>query len=169
MRREDLVLTKVLNFNHGAALLVDDLEGPRLDILLDGGVIEAATDQTPGGWLGCSSRYSRRSVKGDHELDIEDGISRVHSSLVLGGFTDQALLVGEGDERRGGEATLLVGNDLNVGALIVGNWSQLVFGFRGVRIVHERWLMQHTARVGGAYRRAKVSKRVAEIGRSNLA
>lgn len=43
-------------------------------------------------------------------LDIEDSVLRVHSSLVLGGLTDQTLLVGERDERRGGVATLLVRN-----------------------------------------------------------
>jgi hypothetical protein len=31
-------------------------------------------------------------------LDIEDGVSWVHSSLVLRGFTDQTLLIGERDE-----------------------------------------------------------------------
>lgn len=54
-------------------------------------------------------------------LDIEDGVLRVHGSLVLGGFTDQTLLLGEGNEGRGGKATLLVGNDLNIGTLVDGN------------------------------------------------
>jgi hypothetical protein len=44
---EGLGLTEVLNLDSGAAVVIDDLEWPRLDILLDGGVIEAATDQTP--------------------------------------------------------------------------------------------------------------------------
>lgn len=43
-------------------------------------------------------------------LDIEDGVLGVHGSLVLGGLTDKTLLVGERDEGRGGEASLLVGN-----------------------------------------------------------
>lgn len=51
-------------------------------------------------------------------LDIENGVRWVHGSLVLGRLTDQTLLVGEGNERWGGEATLLVGNDLNGGALV---------------------------------------------------
>ncbi|TIA20341.1 hypothetical protein D6C80_02412 [Aureobasidium pullulans] len=86
--------------NGGSGGLVDDTEnveardgtgvlGPRLDILLDGGVIESTTDQT---------------------LDIEDGVGGVHGGLVLGGLTDQTLLSSEGDERRGGERTLLVGD-----------------------------------------------------------
>lgn len=43
-------------------------------------------------------------------LDIEDGVLGVHGSLVLGGLTDKTLLVGERDEGRGGEASLLIGN-----------------------------------------------------------
>jgi hypothetical protein len=86
---ESLGLAEVLNLDHGGTSVVDDLERPRLDILLDGGVIESTTDQT---------------------LDIEDSVLGVHGGLVLGGLTDQTLLSGEGDERRGGERTLLVGD-----------------------------------------------------------
>lgn len=46
---ELLLLAEVVNLDLGLAGIVDDLEGPRLDVLLDGGVIEAATDQTPEG------------------------------------------------------------------------------------------------------------------------
>jgi hypothetical protein len=45
-----------------------------------------------------------------NSLDIEDGVGRVHGGLVLGGITNQTLLVGERDERGGGVATLIVGN-----------------------------------------------------------
>ena len=34
--REDLALTKILDLNHRASILVNNLEWPRLDILLDG-------------------------------------------------------------------------------------------------------------------------------------
>jgi hypothetical protein len=44
---ELVAATEVLNLDLGGAVLVDDLEGPRLHILLDGRVIEAATDETP--------------------------------------------------------------------------------------------------------------------------
>ena len=71
-------------------------------------------------------------------LRVEDRVLGVHSSLVLGGITDQTLLVGEGNERGGGVRTLVVGNynqsvgdsvilrekirtDLDIGALVVGN------------------------------------------------
>jgi len=97
---EGLGLAEVLDLDLGVAAVVDNLEGPGLDVLLDGGVIEAATDET---------------------LDIEDGVDGVHSSLVLGSLTDQTLLVGERNERRGGERTLLVGNDLDIGTLVRGN------------------------------------------------
>jgi hypothetical protein len=43
-------------------------------------------------------------------LGVEDGISGVESGLVLCGITDQALLLGEGNERRSNTVTLLVGN-----------------------------------------------------------
>ena len=75
-----------------------------------------------------------------NSLDVEDGVLRVHSSLVLGCLTDETLLACERDERGSGEATLLVGNytqncqtmsmgvsdgwahtDLDIGALVVGN------------------------------------------------
>jgi hypothetical protein len=48
--RESLDLTQVVNLDEGVTTLVDDLEGPRLDILLDNGVIETATDQTPAAY-----------------------------------------------------------------------------------------------------------------------
>ena len=51
-----------------------------------------------------------RVVSAQDLLDIEDGVLGVHSSLVLGGLSDQTLLACEGDERGSGEATLLVGN-----------------------------------------------------------
>ena len=36
-----------------------------------------------------------------------------HGRLVLGGVSDQSLTLGEGDVRRGGPVTLVVGDDLN--------------------------------------------------------
>jgi hypothetical protein len=98
---EGLLLVEVVDLNLGVAVaIVNDLEGPGLDILLDGGVIEAATDKT---------------------LGIEDGVDGVHGSVVLSGLTNQTLLVGEGDERGGGERTLLVGDDLDIVAFVGSN------------------------------------------------
>lgn len=56
-----------------------------------------------------------------NSLGVEDGVPGVHGSVVLGGLTNQTLLISEGDERRGGERTLLVGDDLDIGTLVRGN------------------------------------------------
>ena len=45
---EGVGAAEILNLNLRVAVVVNDLEGPRLHVLLDGGVIEAATDKTPG-------------------------------------------------------------------------------------------------------------------------
>lgn len=47
--RELLLLAEVLDLDLGLASIINDSERPGLNILLDGGVIEAATDQTPEG------------------------------------------------------------------------------------------------------------------------
>ncbi len=56
-----------------------------------------------------------------YQLDVEDSVHRVHGCLILGCLTDQTLLVSEGDKRRRCEAALLVGDDLDIGALICGD------------------------------------------------
>lgn len=50
------------------------------------------------------------ALQDSYSLDVEDGVDGVHGGLVLGGLTDQTLLSGEGNERRGGEGTLVVGD-----------------------------------------------------------
>lgn len=115
--REGLPLAEVVHLNLGVAAIVNDLEGPGLNVLLDGGVVEAATDQTPAGQGQLTTR--RRFIRGYlHSLGIEDGVTGVHGSIVLGRLTNQTLLVGEGDERGGGEGTLLVGNDFDIAAFV---------------------------------------------------
>lgn len=57
----------------------------------------------------------------DYSLDIEDGVAGVHGSLVLGGLTDETLLVREAHEGGGGEGTLLVGDNLDIVALVGGH------------------------------------------------
>lgn len=44
---ESLGLAKVIDLDGGGGTLSNDLEGPGLDVLLDNGVIEGTTDQTP--------------------------------------------------------------------------------------------------------------------------
>lgn len=49
---EGVDTVEVVNLNLGVAgTIIDNLEGPRLLVLLDSGVIDAATDKTPGGAL----------------------------------------------------------------------------------------------------------------------
>lgn len=117
---EGLLLAEVLNLDLGLTGIIDDGERPRLDILLDGRVIEAATDETPNKIL-VSLLFATKAVAICGLLSIEDGVLGVHGSVVLGSLTNQTLLIGEGNERRGGERTLLVGNDLDIVALVDGN------------------------------------------------
>jgi hypothetical protein len=106
--REGLLLAEVLDLDLGGSVVVDDLERPGLDVLLDGGVVESAADKTPE--MAVRDCSSTRSFSNIHSLDIEDGVDGVHGGLVLGSLTNQTLLGGEGDERRGGEGTLVVGD-----------------------------------------------------------
>jgi hypothetical protein len=47
LRGESLGLVEVLNLDARAAIVADDLEWPRLNVLLDGWVVESPTNQTP--------------------------------------------------------------------------------------------------------------------------
>lgn len=86
----------------------------------------AAVSIVDPGDAGCLITRNHRK----NSLDVKDGVLRVHSSLILCGLTNQTLLIAERDERWGCEVTLLVGNDLDIGTLIVGNagvgcaWNQ---------------------------------------------
>jgi hypothetical protein len=73
--REGLVLAEVLDLNERRAILVDDGERPVLRVLLDIGVVKAATDQS---------------------LGVEHGVLRVHGGLVLGGCPGQRMVLCEG-------------------------------------------------------------------------
>ena len=57
----------------------------------------------------------------ENSLGVEDGVAGVHGSIVLGSLTNQTLLISEGNERRGGERTLLVGDDFDIGTLVGSN------------------------------------------------
>jgi len=74
----------------GASL---DLEGPEGDVLLDSAVAELAADKT---------------------LGVEDSVRWVSCGLILGGVTDETLLLSEGDVGWGGVDTLVVGDDLDL-------------------------------------------------------
>ena len=63
---ESLGLTEVLNLDHGGTVCVGDLEGPRLDILLDGGIVETTTDKTPV--KQCQGPCSRQLFRAAHDM-----------------------------------------------------------------------------------------------------
>lgn len=46
-------------------------------------------------------------------LGIEHSVGSVHGSLGLGGISNKTLSLSEGDVRRGGAVSLIVGNDLD--------------------------------------------------------
>jgi hypothetical protein len=82
-----------LNNDHGLVTGTSlDLEGPELDVSLDVLVLELTADKT---------------------LGIEDGVSGVSGSLVLGGISDKTLFFGEGDIGGGGVETLIVSDDFD--------------------------------------------------------
>ena len=76
----------------GAAGSGHDIEGPVLHIGLDRGVGELAADEA---------------------LGVEHGVGGVHGNLVLGSVTDETLGLIEGDVRRGGAVSLVIGDDLD--------------------------------------------------------
>ena len=58
-----------------------------------------------------------RELAADKTLDVEDGAERVGRSLVLGGVTNESLIIGEGDIRRGNTVSLVVDENLNLALL----------------------------------------------------
>ena len=87
------------------------------------------------------SFVGKRMRRPEYSLDIKNCVGGVHRRLVLGSFTNEALLLCKGHERGRGEASLLVGDcsklssvlksrhigltggltDLDIGALIGGH------------------------------------------------
>jgi hypothetical protein len=82
-----------LDGDAGLASLVDDLEGKVLDVILDGLVGELLSDETflPQLASACAG------CRGGAAYDVEDGAVGVAGVLVLGGVSDETLVVGEGD------------------------------------------------------------------------
>lgn len=104
---ESLGFSKILDLDDRVATLIDNLEWPRLDVLLDDGILVPPANKTPG--FMNEEKLILPFFRLD-SLDVKDSVLRVHSRLVLCGLTDQALLVGEGYKGRSCVATLLVGN-----------------------------------------------------------
>jgi len=61
LRRENLGLIQVVDLDHGATILINDLEWPRLDVLLDCGVVESSADQSPA----ASNQYLFPQIRED--------------------------------------------------------------------------------------------------------
>ncbi|BAO38916.1 putative uncharacterized protein YAL004W [Kluyveromyces marxianus DMKU3-1042] len=97
---EDLGFTLVFDLDLWLTRNLDNLEWEVLDITLDFRVREVSTDQT---------------------LSVENGVSWVHSSLVLSSITNQSFGVSEGNERWSGSVTLVVGQNFNTIVRKVGN------------------------------------------------
>ena len=74
----------------------------------------------------------------DKTLSIEDSVGGVHGNLVLGCITDQTLGVGEGNERRCGSVTLIVGDD--VAAILTEDTHARV---RGTQVNTDSWTCRH--------------------------
>mmetsp|Transcript_29898 Transcript_29898/g.95790 ORF Transcript_29898/g.95790 Transcript_29898/m.95790 type:complete len:670 (+) Transcript_29898:1155-3164(+) len=97
LRRVSLLLSPELDLDVWLAPLVNDIVGKKLLVMLNSGI---------------------GILPADEALDVEDSVLRVQGSLVLGGISDQPLVVGEGNPRRGDTVTLIVGNDLNLAILV---------------------------------------------------
>ena len=89
---ELLCLALEFNLDVRLSILLDDLERPVFHIGLNFSIGITTSDQT---------------------LGVEDSVVRVHGNLVTSSITNQTLGVCEGNERRSGTVTLVIGNDFD--------------------------------------------------------
>nr|QES95443.1 heat shock 70 kDa protein [Philasterides dicentrarchi] len=82
-----------------------DFEGPLFHVFLDNSIGEFSSDKSFG---------------------IKDGVNGVSGNLVLSGISDQSFSFGEGDIRRSGSVSLVVGNDFN--SIVLPNSDTRVSG-----------------------------------------
>lgn len=136
MGRESLGLSEILNLNHRASIGINNLEWPRLNILLFPSACAlrytrmklftfltvGSSKRRPINRLGKNVSFVAHQAQQIILLDIEDSISWVHSSLILGRLSNQSLLVGETDETGCRERSRLVGNDLDIVTLVCGHY-----------------------------------------------
>ncbi|KZV13465.1 hypothetical protein WN66_00079 [Saccharomyces cerevisiae] len=87
-----LGFTLKFNLNLWLTVNIDQLEWEVLHVSLHFWVVEVSTDQT---------------------LSVENGIRRIHSSLILSSITNQSFSVSESDKRWSGSVTLIVGNNVH--------------------------------------------------------
>lgn len=107
LRSELLLLASDLDLDVRLAILSNNLEGEVLDISLDVLLVEVATNKAPIAWLDIVQPIEC-AVKELSLLHVEDGVEGVGRGLVLGGVTNETLLLGEGDVGRSDTVTLIV-------------------------------------------------------------
>jgi len=138
LRRKNLVLAEILDLHLRVVLVVNDLEWPGLDILLDGGVVKSSPNETPERVLDtipCTSLYlllthltSKTVLAGfiaawffaaspinrsSEVKETKDGVVKLPCSLATGYSYQHAVLPSIS------RAVKLT--DLNTSALIVGH------------------------------------------------
>lgn len=112
--RSELLLSAInLDLDDGTVITVDNLEGEVLDITLEGLLGVLAANEAPKQLALC------RAIRGIHVciLDIVDSVRGVSGGLVLGGVSNQTLVLGEGDVRGSDSVTLIVDENLHLALL----------------------------------------------------
>ena len=103
-----------LDKDHGGDLLSLESLGLSLELNNDEGLLAGAGLDLEGPELAISLDNLVRELAANEALGVEDSVGGVSGSLVLGGVTDEALLLSEGDVRGGGVDTLIVGDDFDL-------------------------------------------------------
>jgi hypothetical protein len=112
--RSELLLSAInLDLDDGTVITVDDLEREMLDIALEGLLRVLATNEAPEQLALCGV------IRGIHVciLDIVNSVRGVSGGLVLGGVSNQTLILGEGDVRGGDSVTLIVDENFDLALL----------------------------------------------------
>merc|ERR1740138_1152190 len=97
LRGHGLFSATYLNGDQWFSTFVHDLEGEQFHVLLHCGVLESPTNQT---------------------LDIKDCLCRLDCGLILGCFSNQALIIGESHIRRCDTISLVIWDNLYTAILI---------------------------------------------------
>mmetsp|Transcript_6983 Transcript_6983/g.13721 ORF Transcript_6983/g.13721 Transcript_6983/m.13721 type:complete len:466 (-) Transcript_6983:90-1487(-) len=115
-----------LDKDHGRNLLSGEGLGLSLVLNLDERLVTGARDNGEGPVLHVILNNIISELAANKTLSVEDRVPGVHGDLVLGGITNKALSVGEGDIRRSSTVTLVVGDDLD--AVVLPNTNATVGG-----------------------------------------
>ena len=101
-----LLFSTVFNSDIGFAILAEALEREMLQIRLNFGIVELATNKTFG-IKDAGIKLLDKKIK--RQIDVR--VNRVHGDLVLCGIANQTFIVREGYIRRGCAISLIVRND----------------------------------------------------------